>query len=183
MPTPHPPSNYNAGWLYKESQRFTQWWMWALMILGTAAFVYALAQSGAFSGQDEPGAETAATLALVGLLLAIALFVGMRLDIQINESAVYYRFFPFQRRFKFCEWSEVESVDIREYKPLTEYGGWGIRFKLRGKGWAYSVSGNKGLQLELKNGKRLLLGTQRPDDMERVINVLRNKNLLPKATA
>jgi hypothetical protein len=56
---------------------------------------------------------------------------------------------------KFFSWEEIEKISVREYSPLFEYGGWGIR---RGKsGRAYNVKGNIGLQLVLKNGKKILL--------------------------
>jgi hypothetical protein len=39
-----------------------------------------------------------------------------------------------------------------------EYGGWGIKYGKMGK--AYNVSGNRGVQLEFTDGKRLLIGSQ-----------------------
>src|SRR5687768_15750948 len=137
MHSTNPPSNYNAGWLFKESQRFTQWWMWLFILLGTAAFVYALVSTGIFEGHNrhEPGAETAAALGLVGLMIAVALLASMRLDVKLNESGVYFRFFPFHVKFQLREWKETEHVYLRKYKPLMEYGGWGIRTGfIRGKG-------------------------------------------------
>jgi hypothetical protein len=40
---------------------------------------------------------------------------------------------------------------------------------------AYNVSGNRGLQLELTNGKKILLGTQRPEEIAQALIHL-NKN-------
>jgi hypothetical protein len=34
-----------------------------------------------------------------------------------------------------------------------------------GKGWAYNVRGNRGVQLELANGKRILIGSQRAEEL------------------
>ena len=56
----------------------------------------------------------------------------------------------------------------REYKPLREYGGWGIRCSLK-RGKAYNVSGNKGVQLVFKNGKQLLIGSQKAEALEEAI--------------
>ena len=52
---------------------------------------------------------------------------------------------------------------VRQYSPIIEYGGWGLRFGIFGKGTAFNVSGNKGLQLEFINNKKLLIGTNKPD--------------------
>jgi hypothetical protein len=35
---------------------------------------------------------------------------------------------------------------------------------------AYNVSGNRGVQLEFSNGKRLLIGSQRPEDLAAAIS-------------
>ena len=48
-----------------------------------------------------------------------------------------------------------------------QYGGWGIRgFK---SNRAYNVSGKIGLQLEFKNGDKLLVGTQNGQEMNDVL--------------
>ena len=56
---------------------------------------------------------------------------------------------------------EIENVYPREYSPVAEYGGWGIRYGKSGS--AYNMRGNRGIQLELKNGKEFLIGTQQPE--------------------
>ena len=42
---------------------------------------------------------------------------------------------------------DIEKYYARTYRPIMEYGGWGIRYGV--KGMAYNISGNRGLQLEL----------------------------------
>ena len=59
--------------------------------------------------------------------------------------------------------------EARTYRPLLEYGGWGIRYAPFGKGWAYNVHGSQGVQLELTNGKRILIGSQRAEELARAI--------------
>ena len=46
-----------------------------------------------------------------------------------------------------------------------EYGGWGLRLGLFGNGKAFNVSGDKGLQLEFTDNKKLLIGTNRPEEL------------------
>lgn len=75
-------------------------------------------------------------------------------------------------RYKKISWDRISKAFVRQYNPITEYGGWGLRLGLLGKGKAFNVSGNKGLQLVYDNGKRFLLGTQRPEEVERVLKQL-----------
>jgi TATA-box binding protein (TBP) (component of TFIID and TFIIIB) len=65
---------------------------------------------------------------------------------------------------------------VREYAPLSEYGGWGLRYSVN-HGKAYNVSGNQGVQLFFTNGKKLLIGTQKPEEITAIlkqINQLKN---------
>ena len=75
--------------------------------------------------------------------------------------------FPIHRCFRKIAFKELKGYKVRAYRPILEYGGWGIRFGLKGK--AYNVSGNRGVQLELTNGKRLLIGSQRPEELWQAI--------------
>jgi hypothetical protein len=55
---------------------------------------------------------------------------------------------------------------------VREYGGWGI------KGWsfksvAYNISGDRGVQLTLRDGRRIMLGSRRPDELAQAIETQR----------
>ena len=95
-------------------------------------------------------------LAGVGLVVFL-LFRKARLVTQIRADGIYVRFPPLQPSFQRYRWEDIKEAYIREYKPLAEYGGWGIRFGLGGR--AYNVSGTIGLQLVFHNGSRVLIGT------------------------
>ena len=61
---------------------------------------------------------------------------------------------------------------------MLEYGGWGLRggfFLNKGKGTAYNVSGNIGIQLEFVNGKKILIGTHKRDEVDRVLKTYASK--------
>jgi hypothetical protein len=105
------------------------------------------------------------------LPLGVAFLIGnITLTTKIDEQGVHYRFFPFHLKFKHVSWHELENCYVRTYNPISEYGGWGYRISfLRKKGRAFTVNGKTGLQLELKNGKKILLGTQKGKDITRII--------------
>lgn len=52
-------------------------------------------------------------------------------------------FASFHLQFKHYPWSLLTKLYVRQYAAIKEYGGWGIRPGLFGKGKAYNVSGNK----------------------------------------
>ena len=105
----------------------------------------------------------------------------------INEEGILIRLFPFFVKWISFPWDIISKAYIRTYRPIKEYGGWGIRHPsgmfrfniIRIKGLrnnpnnvAYNMSGNIGLQLELINGKRVLIGTRRPVELEEVLRKL-----------
>ncbi|AUC86670.1 hypothetical protein CW731_06850 [Polaribacter sp. ALD11] len=75
-------------------------------------------------------------------------------------------------------WNEISKVGIRTYLPISEFGGWGLRggfFFNKGKEKAVNVSGDIGIQLVLKNGEKLLIGTQKKQEATSVLNTYKKK--------
>ena len=57
----------------------------------------------------------------------------------------------------------VTHAWARVYSPVWEFGGWGIRNGPQGR--ALNLSGNEGVQLVLRSGRRLLIGSQRSAEL------------------
>jgi hypothetical protein len=113
------------------------------------------------------------------LLLSILIF-SFKLKTRIDEKGIHYQFFPFHFSLKTITWSEINAAKIRTYYPISEYGGWGLRggfFLNKSKGNAINISGNIGIQLALKNGNKLLIGTQKKGEVKRVLENYQNKIL------
>ncbi len=98
---------------------------------------------------------------LVGVGLPVFLY-SLQLVTEVRDDGLYVRFRPIHFSYKRIAFDEIRSYESRKYHPLMEYGGWGIRYGLKGK--AYNVRGDLGIQLEFVSGKRLLIGTQRPEE-------------------
>jgi hypothetical protein len=120
-------------------------------------------------------------LAYLLATVIILLFILLKLEIKVTHDGIYYRLFPFTPRFRKIPFSEIHSYFIRKYNPITEYGGWGIRFSMKKEGIAYTVSGTMGLQIYLNNGKKILIGTRQPDSLISVLNnLIPDKNITNK---
>ena len=98
------------------------------------------------------------------------MFLNLRLETFIKNDGIHVRFFPFHIKFKHYPWESISRSYVREYSPLMEYGGWGLRMGLFGKGTAFNVSGSMGLQLEFTNSKKLLIGTNKPEELITALN-------------
>jgi hypothetical protein len=162
---------YGVIW-YSEKQRFKQWWLWLIMIGINAIFIFAFIKQVIWS--KPVGNQPMGNLGLMGMLLFVCaltvLFFYTRLETQLSEHGVAYRFFPFRRKFTIIPWNQIAEASVLEYSPLIDFGGWGVRYSLTGKGKAFNVAGNKGLQLVLKNNDRILIGTQNPETIREVLS-------------
>ncbi len=151
--------------LFKEEQRFRQWWLW--LILGSALLAIVIPLVNELSVQSwETSSSNSSRLILYGVLgvlvmitiMVIMLFV--RLKTKITYDGIYVAYTPFVRKWKKISKDELTGYELRKYRANFEFGGHGMR--KRGKmGQAFTISGDIGLQLYLKDGKKLLIGTQK----------------------
>ena len=124
------------------------------------------------SGQGSSEVLAVILLIVAGVVLPIGiggLFWVLKLETEVRPDGLYIRYFPFHIHFKRFSTDDLSEYYARTYRPIWEYGGWGIRYSF-GKGKAYNVSGNKGVQLVFKSGKRLLIGSQRAEELEEAIS-------------
>ena len=161
----------NSPVLFREVQRFRQWWLWFLISIGPLTIwvaTYRRYVLGERTGtKPTPDNLMLVLWVLIGIGLPL-LFYSARLVTEVRSDGLYIRFFPFHRTFLRFPVDSIKHSEARTYSPIGEYGGWGIRYGWNGK--AYNVSGNEGVQFELHDGKRVLVGSQRPLEF---INALR----------
>ena len=162
----------NSEILFAERQRFKQWWLWLILFGVNGLLLFAVFKQ-VIGGQefgDKPMSDTGLLIATGLTILLTLLFANFRLDTQIKRDGIYVRFFPFHIKFKHYSWDTLTKSYVRQYSAITEYGGWGLRLGLFGKGKAYNVSGDEGLQLEFKTNKKLLIGTHKAEELNETLN-------------
>lgn len=161
--------------LFTEDQRFRQWWLWLIILGIDAVFLFWVCKQFILKVKvgDSPMSDSALLASTVGIILVTVLFFYTRLTTQIKKDGIYLKFFPFQWSYRYYSWDMIDKCYIRSYSPLAEYGGWGIRYSMSGEGMAYNVSGNIGLQLELNNRKKILIGTNSPNELEVALTKLK----------
>jgi hypothetical protein len=106
-------------------------------------------------------------LVIFGIIFPVW-FLLMKLEIEVTSAILRFRMFPLHLKWKEVPFGTIAGVMAVIYRPLREYGGWGIRFGR--KGMAYNVSGDRGVQVTLKNGKSFLLGSRKAEELESVLH-------------
>ena len=159
--------------LYQEAQYFRQVWLWAL-----ALFISLLSLYGAFQqlvlgkpfGNNPAPDSIMVILAIVfGLALPVFMY-KTNLTTEVRSDGLYIRFFPFHLSFRRIAAEEIIRYKACAYRPIKDYGGWGMRFGRKGK--AYNVTGNRGVKLELSKGEHLLIGSQKPEKLTEALNTV-----------
>lgn len=160
---------------FQETQKFTQWWLILIMIVSLLVVGFTMFQE---YQEIDFNSESDLLMFLLSILLVIASF-GLififQLKTKINEQGIFYGFWPIQLKLKHVRWNEIENVYVREYSPISEYGGWGYRFTFGKHGKAYNVSGSTGIQIIFKNGKKTLIGTNKKDEAISVLKTYEHK--------
>ncbi len=161
--------------VFVEEQRFNQLWLYLILAIPFISLVqpYIFNLDGFVSNDKET--LTGVSISLVAMVIVTLLILSIRLRTKIDEKGVYYQFYPINLNEKFIPWSDISRCYIRKYNPILEYGGWGYKMSPFGRGRVLNVKGNKGIQFEFKNGKKLLLGTQKEVEVEKVLLTYRNK--------
>jgi len=160
--------------IFREVQAFSPLLRTALvvlMVVSIVIFVFALLET--LTQPNKPDILVPTLLSIIAIAIPIAatvLFFILKLETEVRSDGLYVRFYPFHIRFKKFPGENLAEFYARTYKPIREYGGWGIRCSFTGKGRAYNVSGNKGVQLVFTNGKKLLIGSRKPDELAAAID-------------
>lgn len=161
--------------LFQEEQNFSNPGLW-IFVAVVFTFVLAPTTLTIYNQAilNKPvGEESTSTSGLIVMVIlftmmllgTIVLFKKMKLLTQVRSEGLFYRYPPFIIKWNSIKKEEIGTYELRKYKPIHEYSGWGIRNNWSKSGRAFNVSGNIGLQLYLKNGKKVLFGTKRGDAM------------------
>lgn len=154
---------------FKETQRFDQWWLHLLNLFAIGLVFFPIYLAIESKGLDTVSSKFSVLIPLLIVLLVLVFLYGMRLETEMDEKGIHFKFFPLRRNFKTITWTEVDKCFIRRYNPIMEYGGWGYRGIDR-KNRAYNVKGNEGIQIWLKSGEKILIGTQKTAEAQQTIN-------------
>ncbi len=106
-------------------------------------------------------------LVVVGLLMVV-LYGGQRTLVTRDTVTVRWGIFgiPVLR----LKTSDIASAELHRFSPLRDFGGYGIRFNREMK--AYYLRGGAGVLLTLHNGKKYLIGSDKPADLLTVVQAV-----------
>jgi hypothetical protein len=144
----------SGGVLFEERQKFPQWLtiLMAGIILLTIAIVLIVGYT--VPGKDRNEMWLALAIAIPVEVLTIILFRNVRLEKIVTSNGLYYRWKPWQKRFRVIEKESIKACEVRQGPPFNYGLGW-----FPGYGRFHNASRGEGLQLYLVNGDRIYFST------------------------
>jgi len=165
-----------SGEFFVETQSFRQWWLFVLLlpiIAGSIVFICYSSWNQLLMGKligDRPMSDLLLVffiviVALSGLVIPLGVLFA-RLVVRVDAINLDISFWPLARKAVLI--SEIVNFEATDYKAVREYGGWGIKHGKDGR-WAYNVSGNRGVFIDLAGGRKWLIGSQRAEELAEAI--------------
>ena len=153
---------------FNEEQKMDQWWLRVLMLGSAAVMAWAVyATWGENELYENIGMAVGFWASMILGFLVFAMVWFWKLTTRIDNYGINVKC-PFVN--KKVTWDEIESLELLDYGFI---GGWGIRISTK-YGTAYNTSGSKGMAVTLKNKKKFLVGTQREEELKRIVEKWKN---------
>jgi len=134
-----------------------------LIAFGVPAILFV---SAALTASSQPAWSVALNIVL-GLLLA-SFYGGIRTT--VTRELITVRIGTPGFRVLRLAPSDVAEAGLRPFRPLAEFGGYGIRRNRRMSG--YFLKGGVGVELLTKQGQRHLIGSDRPERLAEAIRAV-----------
>lgn len=156
----------NSRTLYRE---YTPWNGVVYAILWGAVLLACYPILAGWDGDVSP----ALRFPLVGGIVVVVAVVtrllgGLTVLIQSDRILVHLGRTPVIRRS--VPFDEIVSIRSVQYRPIVEFGGWGVRGLGKRKAW--SARGSQAVALQLTGDRELLIGTDHPSRLEERIRTV-----------
>ena len=150
---------------FREVQYMRHVWWVMLLVLGIAAlmwwgFVQQIIFGVPWGNNPSPDWMMWLLWLIVGIGLPLA-FYWMRLIVEVLDDRIFIHYVPLLKSD--IPLAEIEVVEARTYQPIREFGGWGIRRRSGRR--AYNVSGDQGVEVTLQDGRKIMIGSQKAEEL------------------
>ena len=154
---------------YHETQYYRQRWILLLLLAATGLSWYS------FLLQIILGTPTSTTPLPNWLVIALFVLVGIgvpaliyftKMITEVMDESIKIRIKPFTNQT--IPIKDIAGVEPVENGPFKEIGFWEISWGA-GNPKIFNISGTTGIELVLEKDENILIGTQNPDELARII--------------
>lgn len=147
--------------------------LWVSCLVGAGGIIWGwYTEAAAGPGLGTNPAPTWLLMSSAGLCVVIPVFISAaasRLEVEVWADALRVAFGPVRILRKVVPYENIESVEAVTYRPIRDFGGWGVRFRPGRTAW--TVRGNRAARLTLDGGKEFFIGSRFPHRLTERIQV------------
>lgn len=161
-----------AQTIYKEEQQYRNWESIVFISILIAGLVYGIVSGNAKNAMAiSPMWLSACLVALSGFLLYL---LNIKLRVSVSDKSISYQYFPIHDKKKKVKINDIKFCAVVDPSTAETYTGRNLNFAVREQ--MYSVTGRRGLQVVLKNNKRLFIGSKNPQELKnRIESIVERK--------
>ncbi|NPV83071.1 MAG: hypothetical protein HPY46_05770 [Candidatus Aminicenantes bacterium] len=150
--------------IYEEKQKLNLGLLWlpilAPMLMMWYAFYQQIIRGKPVGTRPAPDAIVVVLFVIFGLLFPY-LMLKTVLVLQVRPDGFYFRYYPFQLRYRKVSWLEIKEVKVLNFSPVRDFGGYGIKYARGAK--IYVAKGNKGIKITPLSGRQLIFSSDNPE--------------------
>jgi hypothetical protein len=162
----------NKSTLFHEEQRFRTWILILLLVFAMLLPIGILFYSMRI-GQANKSEFALSTIAIVAIEIPIfVFFYYTKLETIVTEEGLGYRWWPLQSKYRILFRDDMVKVNTRR-GPILNYG---IHW-MPGYGWVHNVRGTEGLQIQMRSGKKLFIGSQKLNELKLALDAVLKKTI------
>lgn len=105
--------------------------------------------------------------------LVFLFLMSFKLETRIDTNSIKYRYVPFFSKWRTILKTEIKTIEVINYSPISDFGGWGIKGNSTTK--AYSILGDQGLLIDSGQKKKIMIGTQKAAELSSFIEQWREE--------
>ncbi len=164
--------------IYREEQWFSWWVYAALGLVSALAWVFLLDRT---VGWPNPWMQfhgrAFKAIVAAGIVVPPSVVVGaLRMITLVTPSEVRISFGLIATYRRVIAIDSITSIEVVQYHPLRNHGGWGIRFGRDGER-ILNARGDRGVRIQLRDGSKLLVGSQRAEELALAIEAARRPGI------
>ena len=99
-------------------------------------------------------------------------FYFTKFETIVLKEGFGYRWWPLQKKYRMMLKDDITEIKIRNSPAFTSGYHW-----VPGYGWVNNIRGKRGIQIKLKGGKKLFIGSQQVEQLKAAIEKLLNQRI------
>ena len=163
----------NSTILFHEEQQFKRPWLFVLSVVAMLIPIGILVSE---IMKKKLNIQELVLSLIAVTVIEIPIFAYLylsKLETIVTAEGLGFRWWPLQRKYRMLFKENIMDIKTRKSPAMTYGYHW-----LPGFGWVNNVRGRMGVQIKMKSGKRLYIGSVKIDELKTALEKLLNTRIV-----